>query len=275
METRRMCPHCRAFISTKDRTCPYCHEEVEPRRAGSSSGGPALGGLIPQAHFTTVLLITINIGLYLAMTIYSLKGDNPQAFMDLDTRTLIAFGAKFTPAIALGQYWRLVLAGFLHLNLLHILMNMWVLFDLGATVEEFYGTARFIVIYFVATVAGFYASAVFSPALSAGASAGLFGLIGAMIALGVRDRTGMGGAIRGMYIRWAIYVTIIGFFLGADHAAHFGGGLAGFALAFLGGTPSAFGGTRESVWKGLAVASIALTAVSFVLMVSFLVSARL
>ncbi|HBY59972.1 MAG TPA: hypothetical protein DEH78_09120 [Solibacterales bacterium] len=270
-----MCPHCRAFISTKDRTCPYCHEEVEPRRVARGPSGPILGGLVPHAHFTTVLLITVNIGLYLAMTIYSLKGDNPAAFMDLDPTTLVAFGAKFNPAILAGQYWRLVMAGFLHLNLIHILMNMWVLFDLGATVEEFYGTARFIAFYFAATVVGFYASATFSAALSAGASAGLFGLIGAMIALGVRDRTGFGAAIRGMYIRWAVYVTIIGFFLGADHFAHFGGGFAGFVLAFLSGTPSGLGGPKETFWKALAAISIALTALCFVLMVSFLVTARL
>ena len=64
---------------------------------------------------------------------------------------------------ARGEWWRLVTAGFLHGGLLHILMNSWVLFDLGAQVEEIYGASRMWVIYFVSSVCGFYASAVWMP----------------------------------------------------------------------------------------------------------------
>jgi rhomboid protease GluP len=258
-----MCPNCRAFITTDDRVCPYCDVRQEPKRVdrGPSSGGTMLGGLIPQAHFTTVIILTINVGLYLAMMIYSGGG-----LGSIDGRTLIQFGAKLREAIAAGQWWRLVTAGFLHLNLLHIIMNMWVLLDLGAQVEEFFGTARYIVFYFAATVCGFYASAVIMPGLSAGASAGLFGLIGAMIGLGFKDRYGIGGMMRGMYIRWAIYVTIIGIFLGADHAAHIGGGLAGFILAYISGTPNAFGGWKEKAWRVAAGMCVALTVLAFLQM---------
>ena len=67
-----------------------------------------------------------------------------------------------------------------------------------------------LVIYFVSTVGGFYASALASNAISVGASAGLFGLIGAMIALGVRNRSGVGGEVRTMYVRWAVYILAMG-----------------------------------------------------------------
>lgn len=270
-----MCPHCRAFITTDDRVCPYCDARLESRRVERSSSGPILGGLIPQAHFTTVMILTINVGLYLVMAVYSMRAGNENAWMDMDGRTLLQFGAKLREAIALGQWWRLVTAGFLHVNLLHILMNSWVLFDLGAQVEEFFGTARFIVFYFVATVAGFYASAVFLPGLSAGASAGLFGLIGAMIALGIRDRYGVGGMMRGLYIRWAIYATIIGLLLGADTAAHIGGGIAGFIIAYIAGTPNAFGGWREKFWRIAAGICLALTVLSFIEMFRWLTTSRL
>ena len=75
--------------------------------------------------------------------------------MNLDVRTLIMFGAKWNMGLAQGEYWRLVTAGFLHGGLIHILMNSWVLFDLGAQVEEIYGSSRMLVIYFVSTVGGF------------------------------------------------------------------------------------------------------------------------
>ena len=90
----------------------------------------------------------------------------------------------------------LVTAGFLHGGLIHIFMNSWVLFSVGAQVEETYGTARYLVLYFVSNVLGFLASALLQPAsLSVGASAALFGLIGAMIAAGMRSNSAMGAAI--------------------------------------------------------------------------------
>ena len=99
----------------------------------------------------------MNFGLYLATSLYSMKGGRGNA-MELDATTLVDFGAKYRPFIAGGQWWRLVTAGFLHGGLLHILMNSWVLFDLGAQVEDIFGASRMLVIYFVASVAGFYAS---------------------------------------------------------------------------------------------------------------------
>src|SRR5260370_31080742 len=79
-------------------------------------------------------------------------------------------------------------------------MNSWVLFDLGAQVEEIYGSSRMLVIYFISTVGGFYASALWSPAISVGASAGVFGVVGARIALGVRHRHAPGAALIGLLL---------------------------------------------------------------------------
>src|ERR1035437_3996844 len=115
-----------------------------------------------------------------------MRAGNGDALWNIDIRTLVEFGAKFNMGLANGEWWRLVTAGFLHGGLLHILMNSWVLFDLGAQVEEVYGANRLLVFYFLSTASGFLASAWWSPVLSVGASAGVFGLIGAMIALGVK-----------------------------------------------------------------------------------------
>src|SRR5258707_2937522 len=104
--------------------------------------------------------------------------------MSLDGYSLIHFGAMYAPLIQAGQWWRLVTAGFLHGGLMHILMNSWALFDLGASVEEAYGTSRMLVIYLISSVVGFYVSALWSPGDSVGASAAICGLLGAMIALG-------------------------------------------------------------------------------------------
>jgi rhomboid protease GluP len=227
-----------------------------------------LGGIIPHARFTTIVILLINFGLFLATALYSMGAGNGDALWNIDVGTLVAFGAKYNAGLAAGQWWRLVTAGFLHGGLLHILMNSWVLFDLGAQVEEIYGAARMLVVYFVATVAGFYVSAVWSPAPSVGASAALMGLIGAMIALGVHHRNPLGSSIRATYIRWAIYIILFGLLPGlhVDNAAHIGGLAAGFGIAYLAGSPRLESSWTEKLWRGAAWVCVLLTALSFLKM---------
>jgi rhomboid protease GluP len=123
------------------------------------------------------------------------------------------------------------------------------------------------VIYLISSIGGFYLSALINPMVpSVGASAGLCGMIGAMIALGIWDRSGMGSAIRGIYIRWAIYILIFSFLPGVDMMAHIGGFAAGFGVAYLAGTPRYEGSPAEAFWKGGAWVCLAITALSFLKM---------
>jgi len=265
-----MCPNCRAFITTHDKVCPYCNERVGPRAVEGRNPGAILGGFIPHARFVTMIILTINVGLFLATVVFSQRNGQGGGLFSVDGQTLFAFGAKYKAAILnYGQWWRLVTAGFLHGGLLHIGMNSWVLFDLGAQVEDVYGASRLIVIYFLATVAGFLLSTFWTTALSVGASAGIMGLIGAMIALGLRNRhTSAGAAIHGMYIRWAVYMLIFGLLPGLhiDNAAHIGGLAAGFGIAWLAGTPRLGASGMERLWQAGAAACVLLTAASFLMM---------
>jgi rhomboid protease GluP len=267
-----MCPNCRAFITTDDKVCPYCDAPVGPRAIEIREPREVLGGLIPHAHFTTVLILLINFGLYVATAIYATQSGRGGGFFDLDSTTLFFFGAKYRAAITQGgEWWRLITAGFLHGGLVHIAMNSWVLYDLSAQVEEAYGTARFLVIYFVTSVAGFYLSMLWNPGISVGASAALFGLIGAMIALGTRSNTSYGRAMRSFYVRWAVYGMALGFLVSqVDNAAHVGGLAAGLVMGYFIGTPRLAGPT-ETVWKALAGFCVALTFIAFFLAVQFMI----
>ncbi len=259
-----MCPHCRAFITASDKVCPYCNERVGPRsveRQGSSQ--EFLAGFIPQAHFTTVIILLINFGLYAATAIYSQKSGHGSLF-DVDIQTLRDFGAKFFPQGYVPQWWRLVTAGFLHKGVFHILMNSWALFDLGASVEEAYGTARMLVIYVVSSIAGFYFSMLWNPDVtSIGASAAICGLLGAMLALGLKDRSSMGDAMRGMYVRWLVFIMIISLFGGVDMAAHVGGVAGGFVVGYVAGQPGRIRSPLETLWKIGAWLSVVMTLGSF------------
>ena len=258
-----MCPHCRAFITTSDKVCPYCNAQVGPRAAEQRDAGPILGGLIPHAQFVTSMILLINLGLYAATALYSSRSGEG-GWMNVDGRTLFAFGAKYREAIYDGQWWRLITAGFLHGGAMHILMNSWVLFDVGAQVEQIYGARRLVVIYFVSTVGGYMASTILSDSLSIGASAGLCGLIGAMIALGVRYKSSVGSAIRGFYMRWVMYILVIGLIVrGIDNYAHVGGLAAGFGCAYLAGLPSVVESLKERAWRSACYAALLATGYAF------------
>jgi rhomboid protease GluP len=254
MDKRRMCPNCRAFITSDDRVCPYCGEKVPPRAIDLRDTGQMLMGFIPSARFVTSIVLLINFALFLGTTQFQGGFALGQA------------GAETGVAVRLyHQYYRLVTAGFLHGSWLHILMNSWVLWDLGSEAEQIYGAPRFTVIYFLATVCGFLTCAYFAPqAPTVGSSAGLFGLIGAMIALGFRTRSSMGKAIRAHYVRWAIYGLLFGLLPGISNTAHIGGLAAGFGTAYFAGTPLlSRDSPAESFWRVAAGLCVVLTLFSF------------
>jgi rhomboid protease GluP len=259
-----MCPNCRAFITTNDRVCPYCQVTVGPRAVDIRSPGQILGGLIPQARFTTVMILVINIALFLLETLAPQSG-------------IIQWGQSVPAPLMGGQWWRLVTAGFLHGGILHILMNSWVLFDLGTEVEMFYGTSRLIVFYFVSTVTGFAASSHLGGGhFSVGSSAGIFGLIGAMLAFGFTDRSSLGMQVKSLYSRWLIYGLVISFIPGVDFWAHVGGFAGGFVAGWLASTPRARLMWKEPLLRGLAGVCIAATVAAFGMMyMAIMESARL
>jgi membrane associated rhomboid family serine protease len=263
MDNRRMCPNCRAFITTSDRVCPYCGNQVGPRAIDRRDPGALIGGLIPARHFTTFLLLLIN------LVLFGASGWISGSINEMNPRALWVLGAKLGPSIFdYHQYWRLVTAGFLHGSIMHIAFNSWALFVLGSQVEDVFGTPRFLVVYFISTIAGFYVSARFNPGISIGASAGIMGLIGAMVAFGHASQTSIGRQIRNQYLGWLALNLVWGFMPGAniDNFAHVGGFAGGFAVAWLAGTPVRSTQAREAAWRIAGAACVFLTAYSFWLM---------
>jgi rhomboid protease GluP len=107
-----------------------------------------------------------------------------------------------------------------------------------------------------------------------GASAGICGLIGAMIALGVRDRSSWGAEIRRFYVRWVIYLLAFGLlFPATDNAAHIGGLAGGFIVGYVAGTPG-HSQSVERAWQIVAGIGVALTALSFFKMFMALVATK-
>jgi membrane associated rhomboid family serine protease len=143
-------------------------------------------------------------------------------------------GALYGPAVANGDWWRLVTSGFLHASPIHILFNMLMLWWFGSALEALLGRGRYLIVYLVAIVAGSAGALLLSPEVATiGASGGVFGILGAGIVLERRGIPVFGGA--------ALPIVIInlglGFFLAnVSIGGHIGGLIGGMlAIVALGG----------------------------------------
>jgi rhomboid protease GluP len=267
-----MCPQCRAFITTDDRVCPYCDAKIGMRAIDRRMPDAVMG--IPANRFVTMLLLMVNTAIYAASVLISSRAGNSNAIMGIDPRTLVDFGANYFPYVAAGQWWRLITAGFLHLSIIHIGMNMWSLFSLGAQVEEEFGATRMTAIWIISTFTGFWASYYFSHGFSAGASAGLFGLIGAMIAFGVMNKhSAHAQAMKSAYLTTALVWIAIGFIgvaaLPMDNWAHMGGLAGGFGVAMASGVDRKDGGPKDRLWSGIAFVCLIVVVYAFFRLIVF------
>ncbi|MBK1678927.1 rhomboid family intramembrane serine protease [Rhodocyclus tenuis] len=176
----------------------------------------------------TPLLIGINVLVFLAMLA------NGAGVWHSPNGVQLAWGANFGPATQDGQWWRLASAMFLHFGVLHLLLNMWALWDSGQFVERFYGYARFAAIYFISGVSGNLLSLVAhqGQAVSGGASGAIFGVYGALLVCLWHERQ----FLQPSEFRWLFWgaagfaaLTIVFGLLveGIDNAAHIGGFIAG------------------------------------------------
>jgi rhomboid protease GluP len=214
----------------------------------------------------TFIFVGINLGVFVLMW---LAGG--MSLTSANDEVLVGFGAKVNSLIdGQQQYWRLVTCIFIHIGLLHLLFNNYALWILGQEIEQIYGSARFVLLYVAAGLAGSLSSYVFSPnAASAGASGAIFGLFGVMGTFAIRYRKEIPDAIRRDIIRRIVPIILINLAFGfsvsiIDNAAHIGGLLGGALLALI--VPYKRPGevTTSILWRVLQASCLAVVLVSFV-----------
>ncbi len=115
---------------------------------------------------------------------------------------MLAWGARGGEAVADGELWRLVSYGFLHWDLTHLVVNGVALFGLGRLAEVVWGPVRLYWLFLASVVGGGLLSQTAGPeVVSAGASGGLFGLLGALVTFGVTRRAQMGPSLADLFVR--------------------------------------------------------------------------
>lgn len=159
--------------------------------------------------------------------------------MGLSWPTLVGYGANYGPVTTSGQWWRLITALFLHGGLLHLLVNLWVMWHSGRLTERLFGSGRYALIWLGTGLVASMSSVTWNPSLaSVGASGAIFGVLGAF--LGHAMRPGARLSMRVLKTHWISTAIFVLFSLanglmgvGIDNAAHVGGFLSGLAMGML------------------------------------------
>jgi membrane associated rhomboid family serine protease len=217
---RPICPDCMTVTSVGMR-CPECARQTTKVRTIRSTAN--------RGYRATQVLIAINLIVFLAegSGAFTLTGQAGNSW-------LLNHGFLDAPYIRLShEYWRLVTSGFLHLSIIHIASNMYVLYWVGRLLEPAIGRVRFVAIYLTGLLAGSLGVMIVSPLNGgAGASGAIFGLMGA--AFTEAHRRGADQVRNQLVILIAINliltISIPGISIGAHVGGLIGGGLA--TLAF-------------------------------------------
>lgn len=179
----------------------------------------------------TIILIAVNVGVYAVMVV---KGRVSPIAPTADA--LLHWGANYAPLATHGEMWRVLTSVFVHVGIVHLLMNMAVLWSAGRIMEPMFGPFDFLLLYLLTGVAGSLTSMAVHPlTVSAGASGAIFGLFGGLTGAVAARPASMSIEQRMRLLKYAFTFTLINFVYGfsqknIDLAAHFGGFIAGVPI---------------------------------------------
>ena len=235
-----VCPSCSQLVSVKIKICPNC----QYKNPGLWGYGKALKKLGTDFGFTLIIIWGC-ITLYLASLLIDPGGISSNSTIGLlspSSRSTIILGATGAiPVFSLGRWWTVFTSPWLHGGLFHIAFNLLWIRELAPLVARFYGSGRLIIIYTISGATGslltsmageyfgIFPSIFHGAKLAIGASGGLFGLFGALVAYG--NITG-DGVIREKYWILAIVFFFLGFLTpNIDNWGHLGGFLGGYTIS--------------------------------------------
>ena len=178
-----------------------------------------------------ILIMLANVVVFLALTMQGMTENGG---------FLLEHGAMYLPyVIEEQQYYRVFTSMFLHFGFEHLMNNMVMLMVIGWNLEMEIGSIRFLIIYLLSGIGGNLMSACWSLkigeyAISAGASGAIFGLIGALFYVAIRNR----GRIGNITGRGIIVLIVLSLYFGCassgvNNMAHIGGLVSGFFLGVL------------------------------------------
>lgn len=253
---RGICPDCMVFAPVGIR-CP--DHAGKPQGTARMTTGVRRAAYSGTGALVTKALIGVNVLVFL---ISLAQGSS----LNQTSGSLFEKGALYIPGgLDQGEWWRLITAAFLHANLIHLAMNMFVLWIVGAPVEQAIGRGRFLALYLVAGLAGSAGALVFSPnAVTVGASGAIFGILGAALVLESQRSYVLGGQALGfIVINLVLTFAIPNISVGGHLGGLAGGALSMLALSRFGRTHGIYGRPGVIGVLGLVAVGIASVALAY------------
>jgi rhomboid protease GluP len=184
-------------------------------------------------RYVTLTLLILNILIFLTMVVRGVPFLHPTATQ------VLPWGANFGPLTTSGQWWRLLTACFLHFGVIHIAMNMYILYQIGFFTEMLFGSVRYLLLYLMTGIAGNIAGLYVHPLVTgAGASGAIFGIYGGLLGFllirrGVVPRLGAISIAKsaGIFITYNLIYGLVS--PNTDLTAHTAGLLSGFVIGCL------------------------------------------
>jgi membrane associated rhomboid family serine protease len=253
---RGICPDCMVFAPVGIR-CPD-HAGRAARPAARMTSGVRRAAYSGTGALVTKALIAVNVLVFL---VNLAQGSSlGQVSGSLFEKGALFIRSPFYPGgLADGEWYRLITAAFLHGSLIHLALNMFVLWIVGAPVEQAIGRGRFLALYIVSGLAGSAGALIFSPnAITVGASGAIFGILGAALVLESQRSYVLGGQALGLIVVNLVLTFAIPNISVGGHL----GGLAGGALSML--ALSRFGRTHAIYGRPGLLGALGLVAVGLV-----------
>jgi len=227
----QLCPNCGSLVGINATRCHNCGTNLKFSMAVVNR---SLSGVFSgPAPVTTALLVAnlMMFGIEWMATAAQGKGGGLSILWGMGGEATYRLGMSAPYGIYVQHQWyRLITAMFLHGGLIHIGFNMMSLMQLGPALEELYGSARYFFLYIATGAFGFLASS-FIGHYSLGASGGLLGLVGAMLAITSKRGGSYMRELRSRLISSVVILFVLGFMgMGIDNWAHGGGLASGFVL---------------------------------------------
>jgi membrane associated rhomboid family serine protease len=210
------------------------------------------------APYVTWGLVAANVIVYLITVAQGVGINRPGG-------QLFADWVLYGPAVANGDWWRLITAAFLHASLIHLGLNMLALYWLGGAVETYVGPIRYLALYVVSGLAGSAGALLADPQeITVGASGAIFGIMGALLVIEYLQTGQLAGqALSLIGINLIFTFTIPGISYGGHLGGLAGGILATLALARFGRGHAAYGRLGAAGIAGLAFVAAASVAISY------------
>lgn len=182
-----------------------------------------------KGFFITPIILKLNILVFIVMILSGVHLLMPTG------ESLVAWGANFRPVTLDGQWWRLLSSVFIHIGVLHLLLNMYALIYIGLLLEPYLGKSRFLSAYLLTGIAGSVTSLYWHElTISAGASGAIFGMYGvfvAMLTTNLIDKSARKHLLISMGV-FIFYNLVNGMKAGIDNAAHLGGLVSGLIIGY-------------------------------------------